>query len=82
MGAHTLQWQQPKGCVVEDWAMATATGETIETPTQQMPFKAIIKVDGKVVTEEFFPTRAASEEFILGAIQRPEELTRKGGKLR
>jgi hypothetical protein len=59
-----------------------SNGETIETPTQQMPFKAIIKVDGKVVTEEFFPTRAASEEFILGAIQRPEELTRKGGKLR
>jgi hypothetical protein len=62
--------------------MAKATGDVVETPTQQMPFKAIIKLDGQVVTEEFFQTRTAAEEFIVGAVKRPEELARKGGKLR
>ena len=62
--------------------MTKATGDIVETPTQQMPFKAIIKLDGKVVTEEFFQTRAAAEEFIMGAVRRPEELARKGGRLR
>jgi len=61
--------------------MAKATSEIIETPTQQMPFKAIIKLDGKIINEEFFPTRAAAEEYILEAVQRPEELPRKGGNL-
>jgi hypothetical protein len=62
--------------------MAKATGDIVATPTQQMPFKAVIKLDGKIVNEEFFQTRAAAEEYILGAVQRPEELARKGGSLR
>jgi hypothetical protein len=62
--------------------MATATGDVVETPTQQMPFKAVIKLDGRIVTEEFFQTRAAAEEFILEAVRHPEALARKGGKLR
>ena len=62
--------------------MAKATGDIIETPTQQLPFKAVIKLDGRIVNEEFFPTRAAAEEYILEAVQRPEELPQKGGNLR
>jgi hypothetical protein len=62
--------------------MAKATGDIVETPTQQMPFKAIIKVDGKIVSEEFFQTRTAAEAFIHDAIKRPEGLVHKGGKLR
>jgi hypothetical protein len=62
--------------------MAKATGDVVETPTQQMPFKAVIKLDGIIVNEEFFPTRMAAEEYILEAIRHPEELARKGGNLR
>jgi hypothetical protein len=61
--------------------MATATGDVVETPTQQMPFKAVIKLDDQIVSEEFFPNRAAAEEFILIAVQRPDQLERKGGRL-
>jgi hypothetical protein len=62
--------------------MAKATGDIVETPTQQMPFKAIIKLDGRIVSEEFFKTRAAAEAFIHEAVKHPEALAHKGGKLR
>ena len=62
--------------------MAKATGDIVETPTQQMPYKAIIKLDGQIVSEEFFQTRAAAEAFIVDAVKRPEALAHKGGKLR
>jgi len=61
--------------------MSKATGGVVETPTQEMPFKAIIKLDGKIVNEEFFPNRAAAEEFVLIALQQPDQLERKGGRL-
>jgi hypothetical protein len=61
--------------------MAIATGDVIETPTQQMPFKAVIKLDGAIINEEFFPNRAAAEEFILIAVREPDQLKRKGGRL-
>ena len=61
--------------------MATVSGDVIETPTQLMPFKAVIKLDGEIVNEEFFPNRAAAEEFILIAVQRPDEFELKGGRL-
>jgi hypothetical protein len=58
-----------------------ATGEIVETPTQELPFKAVILVDGEIATEELFPNRLAAEEFIRIAVQRPEQLPRKGGQL-
>jgi hypothetical protein len=61
--------------------MTQATGDVVETPTQEMPFKAVIKLEGKIINEEFFPTRAAAEEYILEAIKRPEELPQRGGRL-
>ena len=61
--------------------MSKATGDVVETSTQEMPFKAIIKLDGKIVNEEFFPNRAAADEFVLIALQRPDQLERKGGRL-
>ena len=62
--------------------MATATGDVVETPTQQFPYKAVIRLDGEIVNEEFFPNRTAAEEFIIIAVQRPDQLERKGGRLR
>ena len=34
--------------------MSKATGEIIETPTGELPYKAVIKVDEKIVGEQFF----------------------------
>ena len=62
--------------------MTKATGDIVETPTQQMPFKAIIKLDGRIVSEEFFQTRAAAAAFIHEAVRHPEHLAHTGGKLR
>ena len=56
--------------------MVEKTGEVIETPTQTMPFKAVISVDGKVATEEFFATRVEAEIYIVDAIEGSAE-TRK-----
>ena len=33
---------------------ANARGKVIETPTQDMPFKAVISTEGKIVQERFF----------------------------
>jgi hypothetical protein len=45
--------------------MAKATGEVVETPTQEMPFKAVISSDGEIVEERFFPSRVEAEAFIV-----------------
>ena len=47
-------------------AMPKATGDVVETPTQRMPFKAIIKLDGEIVNEEFFPNRDRSARRMVG----------------
>jgi hypothetical protein len=57
-----------------------ATGEIVETMEPQSPFKAVISVDGEVATEECFPNRWAAQEFILIAVQRPEQLPRKSDR--
>jgi hypothetical protein len=56
--------------------MSIARGEIFET-ADQLPFKAVIVVDGEIATEESFPNRWAAQEFIYIAIQRPEQLPRK-----
>ena len=61
--------------------MAGKTGEVIETPTQLMPFKAVISVDGKIATEEFFATRVEAEIYIVDAIKGSVETPQKGGRL-
>ena len=48
--------------------MANATGEVVETPTQHMPFKAVISTEGQVVQERFFPSRPAAEAFLVATL--------------
>ena len=61
--------------------MPEKTGEVIETPTQVMPFKAVISVDGQIATEEFFATRVEAEIYIVDAIKGSVETPQKGGRL-
>jgi O-acetyl-ADP-ribose deacetylase (regulator of RNase III) len=49
-------------------AMANARGEVIESPTQDMPFKAVISAGGKVVQERFFASRPAAEGFLAATL--------------
>jgi uncharacterized protein YfcZ (UPF0381/DUF406 family) len=46
-------------------AMANATGEVVESPTQDMPFKAVISTEGKIVQERFFASRPEAEAFLV-----------------
>ena len=48
--------------------MANARGEVIESPTQDMPFKAVISAGGKVVQERFFASRHAAESFLVATL--------------
>lgn len=56
--------------------MANATGEVIETPTQDLPFKAVISVEGKIIRETFFASRPSAEAFLLMTL---EELAKTDG---
>jgi O-acetyl-ADP-ribose deacetylase (regulator of RNase III) len=55
----------------------TATGAVVETPTQGLPFKAVISTEGRVVQERFFASRPAAEAFIVETLQ---ELGKPAGK--
>ncbi len=46
--------------------MANATGEVVETPTEELPYKAVIKADdGQIIGEQFFASRIQAELFIV-----------------
>ena len=49
--------------------MADAKGEVIETPTQEMAFKAVIWTEGKIIQERFFASRPEAEAFIVGVLE-------------
>jgi O-acetyl-ADP-ribose deacetylase (regulator of RNase III) len=49
-------------------AMANARGKVVETPTQQMPFKAVISTEGQIVQERFFPSRPEAEAFLVATL--------------
>ena len=52
--------------------MANATGEVVETPTQEMPFKAVISTEGKILQERFFSSRPEAEAFIVDTLKELE----------
>jgi O-acetyl-ADP-ribose deacetylase (regulator of RNase III) len=52
-----------------------ATGAVVETPTQDLPFKAVISTEGKIIQERFFATRAEAEAFIVDTLK---ESTKSG----
>jgi len=49
--------------------MARATGEVVETPTQDLPFKAVISTEGKIIRETFFASRPAAEAYLVMTIE-------------
>ena len=53
----------------------TAAGAVVETPTQELPFKAVVSTEGKVVQERFFASRPEAEAFIVETLQ---ELRKSG----
>jgi hypothetical protein len=63
-----------QGSVLE---MANATGEVVETPTQEMPFKAVIFTEGEIIEERFFPSRLEAEAFIVDALKELEKTPKK-----
>ena len=50
-------------------AMANATGEVVETSTQDMAFKAVISTEGKILQERFFASRLKAEAFIVDTLK-------------
>ena len=62
--------------------MARATGEVVETPTQDLPFKAVISTEGKIIRETFFATRPEAEAFLvetLGHLAQPDQSEGRSG---
>ena len=57
--------------------MANATGEVVEAPTQDMPFKAVISAEGKIIQEQFFASRPEAEAFLVETLR---ELEKTGGQ--
>jgi uncharacterized protein YfcZ (UPF0381/DUF406 family) len=57
--------------------MAKTTGEVVEAPTQDMPFKAVIFTEGKIIQERFFASRPEAESFLVETL---EELGKTGGQ--
>jgi len=49
--------------------MAKATGQVVETPTQEMPFMAVIHAEGKIIQERFFRTRPEAETYIVDTLK-------------
>jgi hypothetical protein len=48
---------------------ANARGEVVDTPTQEMPFKAVISTEGKIVQERFFASRPEAEAFVADTLK-------------
>jgi hypothetical protein len=49
--------------------MAEATGEVVETPTEELPYKAVISVDGEIIREQFFASRVEAEIWIVETLK-------------
>src|SRR5208283_2207918 len=62
--------------------MSKAPGEIIEAPAGELPYKAVIKVDEKIVGVQFFDSRVRAEIFIVETLKGLEDVARKEGGLR
>lgn len=60
--------------------MAKVSGEVIETPTQEMPFKAVISSNGEVFREQFFATRPEAEAFVVDTLNELEKAPEASGR--
>jgi O-acetyl-ADP-ribose deacetylase (regulator of RNase III) len=59
-------------------AMANARGEVIESPTQDLPFKAVISTEGKILQERFFASRPAAEAYLVVTLKELAKTDAKG----
>src|SRR5271168_452845 len=59
-------------------AMANATGEVVETPTQDLPFKAVISTEGKILQERFFASRPEAEAFLVVTLKELAQTEKAG----
>ena len=58
--------------------MANAKGQVVETPTQEMPFKAVISTEQEILPERFFLSRAEAETFIVDTLKELRQTDREG----
>ena len=49
--------------------MANATGQVVETPTQEMPFMAVIYTEGKIIEERCLRSRPEAEAYIVDTLK-------------
>jgi hypothetical protein len=49
--------------------MSEAHGEIVETPTAQLPYKAAITHDAKIIREQYFATRGEAEVYIVETLE-------------
>jgi hypothetical protein len=54
--------------------MSKASGLVGETPTQKLPFKAVISEDGKTVEEQYFASREEAEVYIVNTLKGFDDL--------
>jgi hypothetical protein len=54
--------------------MSKASGLVVETPTQKLPFKAVISEDGKTVEEQYFASREEAEVYIVNTLKGFDDL--------
>ena len=59
----------------------SATGEVVETPTQDMPFKAVISTEGKILQERFFASRPEAEAFLVDTLAELGKPGAAGGRV-
>jgi hypothetical protein len=65
-----------------DEQMAHATGEVVETPTAEQPYKAVIKHNGVVIGEHYFPSRIEAKTFIGEILQSLQVLAHRMAELK
>ena len=62
--------------------MSVASGLVEETPTAELPFKAVISHDGEVIQEQYFKTREEAEVYLVETLKGLQDTARDGGYLK
>jgi hypothetical protein len=58
----------------EEEAMSKAGGLVLETPTAELPFKAVISQDGQTIEEQYFASREEAEVYIVNTLKGFDDL--------
>jgi hypothetical protein len=65
----------------QEEAMSAASGLVIETPTAELPFKAVISNDGETIQEKYFHTREEAEVYLVDTLRGLNDLGDEEGDL-